>query len=119
MSVFILHVESNKNTHTLVVDGKSYQSTNLDQMIYSLTGLTLPIDALTYWLKGLTYNSSDSISYHVDSKLPLILTSEYNNQQWQITYDDYQKVTDVQLATKFTIKQNDLLIKVLVKKWTI
>jgi len=119
LGINILHVESNKNIHTIEVNGESYKSRDLDQVIYSLTGLTLPIDALTFWLRGLTYHSKDSMSYHVDSKLPLQLTSEYNNEHWQITYADYQQVNDVQLATRFTIKQNDLLIKVLVKKWTI
>jgi outer membrane lipoprotein LolB len=119
LGINILHVESNKNIHTIEVDGESYQSTNLDEIIYSLTGLTLPIDALSYWLRGLAYNSNDTISYHVKSQLPSILTSEYNNEHWQITYYNYQQVNEVQLATKFTIKQNNLLIKVLVRKWTI
>jgi len=119
LGINILHVESNKNIHTIKVNGESYQSRDLDQVIYSLTGLTLPIDALTYWLRGLTYHTKDSISYDVDSKLPFRLTSEYNNEYWQITYANYQQVNDVQLATRFTIKKNGLLIKVLVKKWTI
>jgi outer membrane lipoprotein LolB len=119
LGINILHLESNKNIYTLEVGGESYQSSDLNEMIYSLTGLILPVDALTYWLRGLAYNSNDTISYHIDSKLPLMLTSEYNNQHWQITYANYRRVNDVQLATKLTIKQNDQLIKILVKKWTL
>jgi len=114
----VLHLESKNGIHTIEVDGQSYQSKNLDQLITSLTGFTLPTKALTFWLKGLAFNPQDKVDYHQDTQLPSALKSQYNNEHWHIQYDNYQQVGNVQLATKFTIKQNDLLIRISVKKWT-
>ncbi|MCJ8322136.1 MAG: lipoprotein insertase outer membrane protein LolB [Colwellia sp.] len=118
LGINVLHLESKNNRHTIKVDGQTYQSENLDQLITSLTGFTFPTQALTFWLKGLVYNPHDKIDYHQVTLLPLALTSEYNNEQWHIQYGNYQQVGNVQLATKFTIKQNNLLIRISVKKWT-
>ncbi len=119
LGINVLHLASKDNIHTIEVDGKSYQSDNLDQLITSLTGLTLPTQALTLWLKGLAFHPSDKITYSARNQLPSVLISEHNNQHWQIIYANYQQVKGVLLATKFTIKQNDLLIKISVKKWSL
>ena len=119
LGVNVLHLESNNNRHIIAFDGESYQGSNLEQLIYSITGLTLPTDALSYWLKGLSYSINDTINYHFKSKLPSKITSEYNNERWQITYANYRQINDVQLATTFTIKRHDLLIKISINKWTL
>ena len=119
LGINVLHLESKNDIHTIEVDGKSYQSKNLDQLITSLTGLTLPTEALSYWLKGLAFHQNDTITYDEESQLPLSLTSEYNNERWQITYANYRQVKDIHLATKFTIQQNNLIIRISVKKWII
>jgi len=120
LGINVLQLKSNNNIHTIKLDGQSYRSENLDQLIASLSGFTLPTQALTYWLKGLVYNPNDKIDYHPETLLPLALISEYNNEQWQIRYENYQLVNnDVPLATKFTIKQNDLTIRISVNKWTL
>jgi len=119
LGINVLHLESKDNIHTIEVDGEKYQSDNLDQLISSLTGLTFPTEALSYWLKGLAFNDGDKIIYHENSQLPLQLTSGYKNNNWQVSYADYQQVNNVQLARKFTIEQNGLLIKISVKKWAI
>ena len=38
----VLHLSSIEGEHFLNVDGKEYRADNLSQLIYSLTGLTLP-----------------------------------------------------------------------------
>lgn len=119
LGINVLQLESKNNVHTIEFDGEKYQSKNLDQLIRSLTGFPLPTEALTFWLKGLAFNPQDKIDYHPSNQLPSALTSEYNNEHWHIQYGKYQQVGNVQLATKFTIMQNDLKIKISVKKWTL
>lgn len=119
LGINVLHLESRNNIHTIEVDGESYQSENLDQLITSLTGFTLPTQALSHWLKGVAFNKDDKIVYHANSQLPLQLTSQYKGSHWQVNYDNYQQVNGQQLARNFTIKQNGLLIKISVKKWTL
>lgn len=117
LGINVLHLKSNKNQHLIKVDGKEYRGTNLSQLIYSLTGLTLPTEALTFWLKGLPYKTDDKLEIDEKTQLPKKLLSYYNNALWQINYSNYQAFNGVKMATKFTLNKDDLLIKVVVKSW--
>ena len=98
---------------------QEYQGTNLNQLIYSLTGLTLPAQALTYWLKGIPFSSHDTIEFSEQTKLPSKLTSNYDDETWQISYKNYQNINGYLLAKSFTIKQNQLTIKIQINHWNI
>ena len=87
--------------------------------MYSLTGLTLPTDALTFWLKGLPYQSTDQVTLSPKTQLPVSLTSLFDNIEWHIDYSKYQVFDGVQMATQFTIKKEGLLIKIAIKKWSL
>jgi len=119
LGINVLHLTSQDNYHQIKIDGKSYHGEKLDELIGALTGLALPTQALTAWLKGLPYSKSDSIQYNEITNLPSTLTSQYNDKTWQINYAKYQAVENHQLATKLTIKQNDLTIRIVIKRWSI
>jgi outer membrane lipoprotein LolB len=119
LGINILHVKSINNEHIIEVDGNTYQSRNLTALIYRLTGITLPTDALTYWLKGLPYSDNDQLQYAKQSPLPTKLISHYYQQTWQIDYEKYQLFQGYQLPTKITIKQNKLTIKIRIDDWSI
>lgn len=118
LGINVLHLKSNKTQHLIKVDGKEYKGTNLANLIYSLTGLTLPTDALSFWLKGLPYNTDDQLHIDDTTQLPISLSSHYHNALWQIKYSNYQRFNHISMATKFTIKKDNLLIKVAVKNWS-
>jgi outer membrane lipoprotein LolB len=115
----ILQLESKEDYFTLKVDGKSYQTSDLDQLIYSLTGLALPTRAMNHWLKGLAFLPNDHVQYNEKTQLPDSLTSSYNNKLWQISYKKYHQIGHYQLAKQFLITQGDLRIKLVVHSWTI
>ena len=114
----VLHLRSNKNQHLIKVEGKEYRGTNLSQLIYSLTGLTLPTEALTFWLKGLPYKTDDKLQIDEKTQLPKRLSSYFHNALWQINYSNYQRFNGIEMATKFTLKKENLLIKVAVNNWS-
>jgi outer membrane lipoprotein LolB len=116
LGINVLQLTSQQGTHHLKFDGKDYQGNDLTALIYSLTGLTLPTNALSYWLKGLAFQPSDHINYG-PSNLPLTLTSFYNNKQWQISYSSYEQVKHYILPTKLTVKKDNLLIKIAISHW--
>ncbi len=119
LGINVLQLDSNANSHKIQVDGKTYQGRNLETLIYSITGLTLPTQALTFWLKGIPYQEDDSIQYQKTTQLPLTLSSYYNNELWQVSYANYQQIDSYSLATKFSIKKDNLLIKIVVNDWSI
>ncbi len=118
LGISVLHLRSNQNQHVIKVDGEEYQGSDLSQLIYSLTGLILPSEALTFWLKGLPYNANDELDVDEKTQLPKSISSYYHNAMWQINYDNYRPFNDIVMATKFTIKKDNLLIKVAVNNWS-
>ncbi|PKG85771.1 outer membrane lipoprotein LolB [Colwellia sp. 75C3] len=119
LGINVLQLESHSNNHNIQVDGKTYHGKNLETLIHSITGLTLPTQALTFWLKGIPYQESDNISYQKTTQLPQTLSSHYNNELWQVSYANYQQIDGYSLATKFSIRKDDLLIKIVVNEWLI
>lgn len=118
LGINVLSLSSSNGQHVLKVDGEEYNSDNLTQLIYALTGLTLPTEALTFWLKGIAYQPSDQISYNAQNHLPSSMQSYYQNTYWHISYDNYQFFKQLPMATKLTIKKDQLTIKIAIKHWS-
>jgi outer membrane lipoprotein LolB len=119
LGINVLQLDSMANNHKIQVDGKTYHGENLERLIYSLTGLTLPTQALTFWLKGIPFQKTDSINYQKITQLPQTLSSYYNNELWQVNYSKYQQINGYSLATKFSIKNDNLLIKIVINDWSL
>jgi outer membrane lipoprotein LolB len=119
LGVQIFNLESVNGMHVINVDGERYQSPDLDVLLSSLTGFTLPTQAMSFWLKGLPYLNSDKITYNEETQLPNTLASFHDGKKWTLKYGAYQQVGQYQLATKFTIKQEDLTIKINVHQWDV
>lgn len=119
LGINVLHLASEQNQHLIKVNGKEYRSHNLAQLVYSLTGLTLPTKALSFWLKGLPYQSSDQVKLSPETQLPISLTSVFNHVQWQVNYSKYKLFDSAQMATQFTIRKEGLLIKMAIKEWSL
>jgi outer membrane lipoprotein LolB len=117
LGINVLSLTSLNNVHQVKVDGEKHNSKNLEQLIYSLTGLTLPTKAMNLWLKGLAYSENDSIIYHPQTHLPQQLISRYNQKTWQVSYTKYRQFGLYQLPTKLTIKQDNLVIKISINQW--
>ena len=122
LGINVLRLNSINNDHTIELDGNKYTGEDLDYLIYSLTELTLPTKALTFWIKALPYLPSDKMTL-ATNHLPKTLTSIYNNRTWNIIYSAYNEVkinsSYVNLPHKIKVKSNDLTINIAIKKWTI
>ncbi len=119
LGINVLHLSSKNGEHLIKVNGKEYRANNLEHLINSLTGLTLPTKALSFWLKGLPYQPSDQVKISPDTQLPISLSSVFDNTQWQINYKNYKVFDDINMATQFSIIKDGLLIKVAVKEWSL
>jgi outer membrane lipoprotein LolB len=119
LGIQVFNLESVNGMHVINADGKRYQGPNLNTLLSSLTGFTLPTQAMSFWLKGLPYLNSDKITYYEETQLPNTLTSFHDGKRWVLKYRAYKQVGQYQLATKFTIKQENLTIKINVHQWDV
>jgi outer membrane lipoprotein LolB len=117
LGINVLQLTSKNNLHAITFDGKTYYDNDLQALIYSLTGFTLPIVALDSWMKGLPHQKSDVINYNETTQLPTSLISTYNQSLWQVTYTKYKKFNQHYLATKLSVKKDDLVIKLSINQW--
>jgi outer membrane lipoprotein LolB len=113
----VLELTQQQDNFTLEVDDNIYNTQDLDHLIYTLTGLNLPTRAMSHWLKGLAFLPTDKVAYHAENKLPMSLTSRYNNKNWLIKYSKYHHIGLFQLAKQLTITQDDLRIKIVIHSW--
>ncbi len=119
LGINVLKLSSENGQHIIEINGKTYQSENLDHLIYSLTGFTFPTKALSFWLKGLAFQPQDKLIYDRVTQLPIELFSQYDGHSWKIRYSNYKQFDQYMLATKFTIIQADLTIKISVYNWSL
>lgn len=119
LGVNVLSVSFENNIYTLKSDDKEWQNENLTDLINQTTGLTLPIESLIYWIKGLKASANDQITYSADTDLPVQLQAWLNQSYWDINYQSYMLVDNYRLANKMTIKHQDLTIKLAIYDWEI
>ena len=119
LGIQVFNLESVNGMHIVQVNGERYQGPDLNKILSTLTDFTLPAQAMTFWLKGLPYLESDVVSYNDKTDLPKMLNSYYDEKKWQVKYASYRQIAQYQLATKFTIKQGDLVIKINVHQWDV
>ena len=119
LGINVLSLSTEQGQHELEVDGKTYHTQQLDRLIWQLTGLTFPSDALPYWIKAIPYSDQDSVELSEEDRLPSSITSHYNNQIWTIHYQAYKDFQGVQLPTAILVKQQGMTIKLAIRQWTI
>lgn len=94
IGVSLLNLNFDGKVARLESDGKNYQDSSTEALIYRTTGWILPLDNLPQWIKGAT-NSKDKVTLNnmgFPSKIePICATCT----GWEITYDQYQKVDGI------------------------
>lgn len=119
LGVNVLTLTSEKGMHVLKANGKTYQDTSLEALLTQVAGITLPMQSLVHWLKGIKAQPQDEVLYSSTTQLPKQMNAWVNEQYWQITYGNYDIVKQYRLANKLTIKHRDLTIKMLINSWDI
>lgn len=119
LGINVMQLKSIDGLHQITVEGETYDGKHLDTLIYQLTQLNFPSEALNFWLKGLAYSASDKITYQKNGYLPQTLISEYNHQRWQVDYQKYTVVNGYQLPSQLTVKQGNFTIKIRINQWTL
>lgn len=123
LGINVFKLISDKNSHTIEVDGKRHTGNNLDELVESLADFSFPTQALSSWIKAIQYNDNDLFTFSPTSQLPLTLSSYYNNIDWVIHYTSYQTVQQgaltIALPNKIKITSPGLTINIAINNWTL
>lgn len=119
LGVSVLSLNSENGLYTLKADGKTWQDEDIETLMSQVTNISLPVNSLVYWVKGLKASNDDMISYSATTNLPNQLQAWANNKYWHIEYQSYRLIEQYRLANKLTVKHNDLTIKMAISSWEI
>jgi len=90
-------------------------SGNAEQLLAERLGWTLPLKALTWWLRGLPMpGQSAKLQLNIDNRLV-----QLNQQGWRIDYLSYDPQQGYWLPTRLKIKGHNLAVTVVIKDWDV
>lgn len=119
LGINVLSIEGQDPHYQLTVDGENYQTDNLTDLVYQLTGLVLPTQALTRWLLAAPYHPNDQVIYNDVSALPSELISHNYATAWHVYYQQYQPVKNMMLPMQLTLVQQNIKVKIKINQWTL
>lgn len=105
-----------KGTNITFQDGpKRITSTNADELLLQQTGVRLPVGNLYYWVRGLPAPGKVSgEQYNEAHQLVMLKQSGYT-----INFGNYTSVRGVTLPGIIRLEGNGVMIKVVIKNWSI
>ena len=117
LGINIFDVERQSKTYQISADGHQLNGKDLTQMIWQLTGLVLPVDAMDKWLRAIPYTQRDKLRYPPNAIAPDQLTSYSNGEMWQVNYQQYRWVNNYYMPHKLQLTYGDITIKLSINQW--
>ncbi len=108
------HLAQEKNEASLKIpDTELLTHHNAETLLQNTLGWGFPIDALSYWVKGLPSNKPNEV-VHRNS---LGQIEQIQLDHWQIGFSSYQNFQGYQLPKKITAVHPQMTIKLIAKNW--
>ena len=99
-----------------VQDRPPVVASDIDELMWSQVGITIPVELLTDWIKAYPTSSTEqSIRINEDGMI-----REMSFQNWQVTYkkySDYPDYKDLLLPSRTTVTNDRETIKLAIKTW--
>lgn len=97
-------------------DGKEYQDTDAERLLKQRTGLSLPVNGLRYWARGIASPYSEVQALQLDN---LGRPTTLQQEGWVVNYTGYQNNSPSALPTKMTLERaaEQMKVKVVTKDW--
>lgn len=89
-------------------------ATSPEELMYQSLGWWLPINDLTYWIRGIPAPYSPIIEQQQSPQGPL---NSLHQAGWQLTYSRYNQVEDWQLPGKIVAQRGDIKLTLILKEW--
>lgn len=103
------------NTYIKLAGHGEYNSRNPEQLLLKELGWTLPIKALNYWVRGIPAPDHPA-SYQLNEQG---LLDTLQQSGWQLSFSRYEIVDSHTLPSKVRLQQNDVIVTLLIKRWSI
>lgn len=92
-------------------NGQRHQADNARELVWRLTGWDLPVEQLSYWIKGLP-GEGDQVSYDQHGRPQTI-----NAHGWQLSYLGYTQIDGLWLPSRLDLIHNDTKLRLAISQW--
>jgi outer membrane lipoprotein LolB len=120
MGISMVKMVNDKHLATLEADGQTYKSTDPQSLLLQTTGITLPVNNMTQWMKGATGDADNQEltldQYHRITRINLL---DDHKRAWQIDYQNYLQVQSYQLPQRVKLSGNGITITIKISDWEI
>lgn len=106
---------NNKAIKIQTSEGKTFQGSNPQAVLYKQFKLTVPISYLQYWIKGIPapYENIQQLNLNRTGYL-----KSFKQHHWHITYLSYKKINkNLALPTQILFKYKHSQLKIFIKQW--
>ncbi|CCN69859.1 lipoprotein insertase outer membrane protein LolB [Vibrio nigripulchritudo] len=98
-------------------EGETFRHVSSNILVHRLTGLSIPVDQLSEWVKGSPFGAD---YYELNESNTLsVLSKQINGQPWDMTFNRYTEESGYVLPSSLTLKQDQTKIKIAVSKWIV
>ncbi len=94
---------------------KTSTSTNADELLLKQTGIRLPVNNLYYWVRGLPAPGGVQSEQH--DKYNHLVQLKQNG--YTINFTKYTSVKGIDLPSMIRLDGNGVMVKVVIKNWTV
>ena len=116
----ILSMQGKPDWVTLYADDHLYEGPSASELIWQITGWSLPVEQLPVWIKGQSI-TGDQVQLTEQGWIAQLTPACASCQGWLIRYDDYQALAKFWLPHKIQLLNQDKHIQVTIKvnSWTL
>ncbi|WP_407332458.1 lipoprotein insertase outer membrane protein LolB [Enterovibrio sp. 27052020O] len=99
-------------------EGQRYVGRDAASLLQKLTGIALPVDDMTQWIKGLPTEQND-FTLGADNRLAFLSENKADTNQpgWQLEYSAYDANTNSLLPAKIKMNQNVQKVNLVISEW--
>ena len=108
-------ISKNGSVITFKDGAKTSTSTNADELLLKQTGIRLPVNNLYYWVRGLPAPGGVQSEQH-DKYNHLV---QLRQSGYTINFTKYTSVKGIDLPSMIRLDGNGVMVKVVIKNWTV
>jgi len=92
---------------------RTYTARDPDALLEHITGWTLPVSGMHYWVRGLAVPQEEAV---VDRD-EIGRVTRLDQAGWEISYDRYQRIADIDLPGRLRLAREGVSVRVVIDDW--
>lgn len=116
--ITVMKIKGNDNYVEITTDGAPVVGQSAEQLIWQMTRWHIPVNALTFWVKGQVPDGHDLV-YDTLGNIRQAKIIDSNGETWLLRLGDYQTNPIDTRPTSLRLSKGKLFLKLAISRWQI